>query len=48
MINLELEVRTDNDIAIKFYKKHGFKIAETLHEFYQDGKSAYTMGKKEL
>ena len=45
ILNLELEVRTDNHIAIKFYKKHGFKIAETLHEFYQDGKSAYTMEK---
>lgn len=40
---IELEVRTDNDNAKKFYIKHGFKIKGKIKDFYQDGKSAYTM-----
>ena len=44
---IELEVRTDNKKAINFYQKHGFKIQGRIKDFYQDGKSAYTM-KKEL
>jgi ribosomal-protein-alanine N-acetyltransferase len=43
---IELEVRTDNNKAIKFYEKNGFKIIEKLKEFYQNGESAYTMKKK--
>jgi ribosomal-protein-alanine acetyltransferase len=41
--NIELEVRTDNIKAKNFYTKHGFKIKGRIKEFYQDGKSAYTM-----
>ena len=44
--NIELEVRTDNKKAINFYMKHGFKIKGRIREFYQDGKSAYTMLKE--
>ena len=40
---IELEVRTDNNKAIKFYEKNGFKIIEKINKFYQNGKSAYTM-----
>jgi ribosomal-protein-alanine N-acetyltransferase len=40
---IELEVRTDNKKAIKFYEKNGFKIIEKINKFYQDGKNAYTM-----
>ena len=40
---IELEVRTDNYKAIKFYEKHGFKIMLKRKEFYQDNKDAYTM-----
>jgi [ribosomal protein S18]-alanine N-acetyltransferase len=40
---IELEVRTDNKKAINFYEKHGFKKIIKIKEFYQDGKSAYTM-----
>ena len=40
---IELEVRTKNNIAIKFYQKHGFKIKEKQNEFYQSGEDAYTM-----
>ena len=43
---VELEVRTDNQKAIKFYEKNGFKIGNTLKEFYQNGESAYTMRKE--
>ena len=45
--NVELEVRTDNKKAIKFYQKNGFTIVRKLAEFYQNGKDAYTM-KREL
>ncbi len=40
---VELEVRTDNKKAKNFYLKHGFRIKGKINEFYQDGKSAYTM-----
>lgn len=43
---IELEVRVDNKKAIKFYKKHGFKITTKIREFYQNGESAYTMLKR--
>jgi len=43
--NIELEVRTDNNKAIKFYQKHGFDITEKLSKFYQNGEDAYTMKK---
>lgn len=41
--HIELEVRTDNQKAIKFYKKHGFKITRKITEFYQNGEDAYIM-----
>ena len=41
--SVELEVRTDNYKAKNFYMKHGFRIKGKIKEFYQDGKSAYTM-----
>ena len=44
--NTELEVRIDNQKAIKFYKKHGFKITEKIPKFYQNGGDAYTMKKE--
>jgi len=40
---IELEVRTDNTKAIKFYEKNGFKKVGKIKEFYQDRKNAYTM-----
>jgi ribosomal-protein-alanine N-acetyltransferase len=43
MKTIELEVRTDNEQAIKFYEKNGFKIVEKIEEFYQSGESAFTM-----
>jgi len=38
-----LEVRTTNTGAIELYQKLGFKIGSTLHGYYKDGESAYTM-----
>ncbi len=38
-----LEVRTTNKGAIELYEKLGFKISSTLHGYYKDGESAYTM-----
>lgn len=43
--SVELEVRTDNVNAVNFYKKQGFKIIETLQNFYQNGEDAYQMKK---
>lgn len=42
---IELEVRTDNNKAIKFYQKHSFEIIDKLSKFYQNGEDAYTMKK---
>jgi len=38
-----LEVRTTNRGAIDLYTKLGFKVSSTLHGYYKDGESAYTM-----
>lgn len=43
--NIELEVRIDNNKAIKFYQKHGFKIIDKINKFYQNQEDAYTMRK---
>ncbi len=40
---IELEVRVDNEKAIKFYQKHGFMIIGKIKGFYQNGEEAYTM-----
>ncbi len=40
---VDLEVRTNNTIAIAFYKKHGFDIQEKISGFYQNGEDAYSM-----
>ena len=44
--HIELEVRTDNKKAIKFYQKHGFKITQKITKFYQNGENAYTMTRR--
>jgi len=43
---VELEVRTTNQGALEFYKKQGFTLRETLHQFYQNGEDAYSMNKE--
>ncbi|CAC11206.1 N-terminal acetyltransferase complex ard1 subunit related protein [Thermoplasma acidophilum] len=43
MLSVRLEVRTDNDEAIRFYKKYGFVITALLPGYYSDSSNAYTM-----
>jgi ribosomal-protein-alanine N-acetyltransferase len=40
-----LEVRTNNEIAIQFYKKLGFNVYDVIPMFYQSGEDAYAMSK---
>lgn len=40
-----LEVRSDNEKAIAFYKKHGFKIDGNLPDYYEDGAPGFKMTK---
>lgn len=42
---IELEVRTRNKTAIKFYQKNGYKIDEKIERYYQNGDNAYIMRK---
>jgi len=41
-----LEVRVTNDAAISLYKKMGFEVSRTIHEYYSDSEDAYVMSKK--
>lgn len=43
--HVELEVKTENKQALKFYQKHGFKVEEVISKFYQNGEDAYLMKK---
>ena len=43
--HVELEVKINNNQAIKFYQKHGFNIIDTIPKFYQNGEDAYIMGR---
>lgn len=40
---IQLEVRTTNKGAIRFYEMRGFTITEHLHSFYNDGGDGYRM-----
>ena len=40
---IELEVRKNNENAVNFYKKNGFKTVEILHHFYQNGEDGLLM-----
>ncbi|MCS6903541.1 MAG: GNAT family N-acetyltransferase [Candidatus Bipolaricaulota bacterium] len=42
---IELEVRTDNHIAIALYQQFGFHIQEIIPNYYSDGADAYLMVK---
>jgi len=41
--NLTLEVRTSNQSAIAFYKKHGFREISMRKSYYHDGEDALVM-----
>ena len=41
--NITLEVRKSNQIAINFYKKHGFKETLTKPNYYSNGEDAIYM-----
>jgi [ribosomal protein S18]-alanine N-acetyltransferase len=43
---VELEMRTTNEGALKFYIKQGFILREKLQHFYQNGEDAYCMSKE--
>lgn len=45
--SIRLEVRIDNQKAIKFYQKHGFRKYDRKHRYYTDGSDAILM-KKDL
>jgi ribosomal-protein-alanine N-acetyltransferase len=44
--NVELEVRTSNKRAMRFYQARGFLLQEMLQGFYQNGENAYSMRKE--
>ncbi len=44
--NVELEVRTSNKRALRFYQARGFLLQEMLQGFYQNGENAYSMRKE--
>ena len=44
-MSVKLEVRTDNDNAINFYRKLGFVVTSRLKAYYSDSSDAYTMWK---
>lgn len=40
-----LEVRRDNETAIRLYESHGYTIVRTLNDYYEDGSAGYKMAK---
>ncbi len=40
---IQLEVRTSNVLAKRFYEKRGFRVTEYLNGFYNDGGDGYRM-----
>jgi len=40
---VELEVRVDNELAIRLYERYGFRIKEHLPNYYRNGEDAYLM-----
>lgn len=46
IMRIDLEVRTTNQSAVYFYKKHGFQLNGLLRYFYQNGEDAFSMSKE--
>jgi [ribosomal protein S18]-alanine N-acetyltransferase len=45
---LSLEVRADNERAVVFYQKHGYRITKSLPGYYADGVSGLRMVKEKI
>ena len=43
ILNITLEVNVNNQKAINFYQKNGFKIASKRERYYKNGDDAYLM-----
>jgi ribosomal-protein-alanine N-acetyltransferase len=43
---IRLEVRLNNEAAIKFYEKYDFRIINTIKEYYDDKSDAFLMARK--
>jgi len=41
-----LEVRADNEPAIRLYEKAGYEFADLLHDYYGPGKDGFLMKKR--
>ena len=50
IVEAHLHVQTSNEEAIRFYKKFGFTVTETMHGYYQKNRlqppDAYVLAKK--
>lgn len=44
-VSVKLEVKTDNEQAINFYKKFGFVVTSRLRAYYSDASDAFSMWK---
>ena len=40
---ITLEVKSQNTVAVSFYKKFGFEIDRKVPNYYEDGSDAYVM-----
>jgi ribosomal protein S18 acetylase RimI-like enzyme len=40
---LQLEVRADNDAAVRFYERHGYHVFGRVDDYYADGMAALRM-----
>jgi ribosomal protein S18 acetylase RimI-like enzyme len=43
---VSLEVAVDNELALRFYKKHGYSVLKVLPRYYLDSVDGLLMGKK--
>lgn len=45
IMSVRLEVRTDNEEAIRFYNNHRYSVISTIRAYYSDSSDAYLMWK---
>jgi ribosomal protein S18 acetylase RimI-like enzyme len=46
VVRYDLQVDTKNDVALSFYRKHGFQAEKRLAKYYPGGGDAWQMIKK--